>query len=336
MKRALLLLLLLAACSDRKEELYLFCWSDFFAEEVLQQFEEDFNCRIILDTYDSNEAMYAKIRAGGSGYDLIFPSLYFHQILEEQDLLAPITSSLIPNLSNLDWDLLEAMGISSSKNYVPYMVTYTALGYRKDRVETPSSWTIFDDQELRGRMTMLNDIREAFGAALIILGYSVNTTDPEEIDEAKELLISWKSNLAKFESEQYKNGIASAEYLVVQGYSSDLLQVMAESPEVLLSVPVEGTIITCDTACLLKNSRPKKLAHHFINYLLRASVALKNMEKTKGLCPNTRAIPKLTETQKKLLILNEEQQRLSQKIQEIGKARSLYIEAWDRVKESSN
>lgn len=334
--RWIALLLLLSACSERQENrLFLFTWSDFISKEVIASFEEEYGCKVVVDSYDSNESMYAKIRQGGSGYDLIFPSLYFDQIMASQGLIDPIDYSQITNRQLIDWDTLKVMGISASTTTVPYMVSYSGLGYRKDRLEeAPTSWTIFADQALKGRMTMLNDLREVFAAALLELGYSINTTSLEEIKEAEELLLTWKPNLAKFESEQYKNGIASAEYIVVHGYSGDLFQVMNEDPDVDFLIPEEGGVINCEGIALVHNDRPKRLAYLFISYLLRPEVALKNMEKTQALAPNTGAIAQLKSPLKERLLPSRTLLERSQIIQDIGPEILLYIASWDRLKEA--
>lgn len=333
--RWIALLLLLTGCQEHENKLFLFMWSDFISKEVIVAFEEEYGCKVFVDSYDSNESMYAKIRQGGTGYDLIFPSLYFDEVMASQGLIDPIDLSMVPNRNMIDYSLLKSMKIIPSKTTIPYMVSYTGIGFRKDRLDfEPNSWSIFADTSLKGRMTMLNDLREVFGAALLQLGYSINTVDPKEIGEAEALLLSWKPNLAKFESEQYKNGIASAEYLVVHGYSGDLFQVMNEDSDVEFIIPKEGGVVNCEGIALVHNDRPKELAYLFINYLLRPDVAIKNMEKTQALAPNKEAIRQLPAPIKNRLLPSEELRNRSETIQDVGENLLLYITAWERLKEA--
>src|SRR5262249_41315816 len=139
------------------------------------------------------------------------------------------------------------------------------------------------------RMTLLNEVREALGAALLYKGHSVNTTNPSEIDEATEIVIEWKQNLAKFESEQYKNGLASAEFLVSQGYSGDIAQVQVETPEIAFDIPKEGALLSADYLVIPKDAKQVALAYAFINFLLEPHIAAQNIEFTRYLSPNTGA-----------------------------------------------
>src|SRR5262245_11347413 len=239
MNRCLLLICLcLVGCrSSEKPILHLFIWSNAIQPELLSQFEEQHHCSIVIDTYDSNEALYAKLMLGATGYDLVFPSNYLIGLMAKRGLILPLEPEKLSLLKNID-PLYPPFQMVHSLYGIPYLVSYTGLAYRKDRIQDfLPSWTIFGDARYKGRMTMLNDVRETVGASLITLGYSANSTDPTEIHQAADQLIRWKPNLAKFESEQYKNGIASAEYLIVHGYGGDILQVMQENPMVAFAYP---------------------------------------------------------------------------------------------------
>ncbi|MCE5316685.1 MAG: spermidine/putrescine ABC transporter substrate-binding protein [Parachlamydia sp.] len=330
MNRFLLLLCLLFGCQSNQPVLHLYIWSDAIAPHLLKQFEERYHCRVVVDTYDSNEALYAKLKLGATGYDLIFPSNYLIGLMAQNQLLLSFDASKIPNLSYLD------PSYPPFKTYgIPYLVSYTGIGYRKDKVSFNPTWEIFADSRFKGRMTLLNDFREALGASLRSLGFSANSTNPPEISQAVDRLIGWKRNLAKFESEQYKNGIASAEYLIVQGYTGDMLQVMRENPMVAFAFPEEGTTYAVDYAALLKGAPQPDLAHAFLNYLLEPEVAKENILFTCYLHPCKPAyalLPK--ELQSNETLFPPEQVRLkAEQIEHLGKAQALYTKAWDRVKE---
>lgn len=343
MKKALLLfsalitVLVLTGCGEgaSKKELHVYYWADYIKPSLVKQFEKECNCKVVLDTFDSNEAMYAKMKAGASGYDLIFPSNYYVDLMRDQNLLQTINPDLIPNLKHMDLPFLEKIHLKSFDYAVPYMVFYAGIGYRKDKVkDLVHSWTMFERQDLHGRMTMLNDVRHTIGAALLFLGYSVNTVKEDEINAAADQLIKWKKNLAKFESEQYKNGLATAEYLVAQGFSGDILQVANENASVGYFLPKEGATIACDCLSIPKNAKQVELAHAFINFLNDPQIVAENMEFVCFLSPNSGAYPFLSEKVRNNqgVFPPKEIMDKSEIILELGLDTRFYNKAWDRIK----
>lgn len=327
--------LFFAGCSSTKKELHIYSWGDYINPEVVKEFENSHDCKVVIDTYDSNESMYAKLKAGATGYDLIFPSNYILDLLDQQQMLQPIERSLIPNLKHLDLHFIELIKAQITPNSLPYMMSFSGLGYRQDRIhEMIDSWNAFGQTKWRGRMTMLNDFRETIGAGLKYLGYSVNTKNEKEIEAGADQVIKWKRNLAKFESEQYKNGIATAEFLVVHGYSGDILQVMQEDSGVNFLFPKEGALIACDYLAIPKRAPEPELAHLFINYLYKPEVAAVNMVWTKFFCPNKGAYellaPELRHNH--ALFPSEETLTHAELLQDIGDDVVKYYRAWDRIK----
>ena len=218
------------------------------------------------------------------------------------------------------------------------MVSFSGIAWRKDRLrKEPTSWSIFGCRALKGRMTMLNDMRETLGAALLYLGYSVNTTSLEEISQARDVVCHWKRQLVKLESEQYKNGIASAEYLVVHGYSGDCLQVARYAPHVGFSYPHEGSVISIDYAAILKTAHDQKLAKDFLNFLHDPRVAAENMEYVYYRCLNTQAQKYLPKDLRESPLLYPERNPAIhfECIQSVGPAQKAYVQAWDVIKGSA-
>lgn len=303
--------------------------------ELIEQFERENNCHIVLDTFDSNESMYAKLKLGSAGYDLILPSNYFLEVMNRQHMIEPIDLSLVPNFQYFDKRMFLLLEPQMVHYGIPYMLTFSGIAWRKDRLgDIDTSWSIFGSEKYKGRMTMLNDLREALGAALRYLGYSVNTTDLNQLQEAKQLLISWKRQLAKFESEQYKNGIASGEYLVVQGYNGDILQVMEENSNVEFAFPTEGIGVSVDFLVIPKGCENRELAHKFINFLYTPEVAAKNMNFTCFLSPNVAAYGKVNDTLKKHIapFLREKTLKNAELIRDLGATTAAYNRAWEEVK----
>ena len=179
-------------------------------------------------------------------------------------MLMPLDHDKIPNLRFIDPAYLKFTMDPVMDYGVPYMVGSTGIGYDGSRVEDfEPSWKMFNNEAYAGRMTLLNDMREAIGAALKLLGYSINSTDEAELAQARDVVIGWKRNIAKFESEQYKNGLVSAEFLLVQGYSGDILQAMDENEDVVYAIPREGTSLASDDMVIPVDAREPDLAHAF-------------------------------------------------------------------------
>jgi spermidine/putrescine transport system substrate-binding protein len=315
--------------------LHLYNWIDYVKPELLQRFEREHGCRIVLDTYDSNEALYAKLKAGATGYDLCFPSLNMVQIMRTQGMLLPIDRAQVPNLVHLDPWAANAADDPESRIAVPYTVSYTGIGYRKSRVPNlEESWSVFDRTDLAGRLTMLNDFRETLGAALIALGLDPNSTQEADLDAAVEKIHGWRRNLAKFENEQYKTGLASGEFTLVHGYVGDLLQVAEEDTDIAVFLPKEGFVMTSDCMVIPKGAKNLALAHAFINFMLDPQVASENTAFTQYLCPNLAAYPLMDEEIRNnpLIVLPEDARTRGHILRDLGPDNVKYTRAWDRVK----
>lgn len=326
---------LISGCGAKKPELHLFTWADYFKPSLIAQFEQSHGCKVVVDTFDSNEAMLAKFKAGASGYDLVTPSSYAVAQMRQLDMLQPVDPAKVPNLDNVDATYLKSSPDPRMEYSVPYMLTYTGVAYREDRVkDVASSWGVFDRADLKGRMTLFNDMRETLGAGLKSLGYSINTVSRTELEAARDVVIRWKKNIAKFENEQYKTGVASGEFLLVHGYSGDIVQVMAENKNIVFMLPREGFSMSCDDFVIPKNARNVALAHAFINFFHDADNAAENTEEIGYLCPNSASFPKLSEeTRSNPAIFPPEDVRAKgEVIQDIGANLALYTEMWDGIK----
>ncbi len=323
---------LIPGCRSGKPTLHIYTWADYIKPELIHRFEADRGCAVVIDTFDSNEAMYAKIKAGAGGYDLITPSSYMVKILYDQGLLQPLDHELLPNLSHIDPDYLKIAIDPEMHHSVPYLLTNAGLACLKSRVpDFQATWKMLDRKDLKGRMTMLNDMRETIGAALKSLGYSLNSNSDSELEEAREVVIRWKRNLAKFENEQYKTGLASGEFLLVHGYSGDILQVQRENPDVMFDVPVEGTSIACDDLVITKDSKQVSLAHQFINFMHEPDVAAANTNFVNYLCPNKTSYSAISEkiAHNPGVFLKPEIFSKSEVIHDLGPDNAKYIRIWD-------
>ncbi|OGD18784.1 MAG: hypothetical protein A2W03_14900 [Candidatus Aminicenantes bacterium RBG_16_63_16] len=327
----------LASCGGTRPVLHVYAWADYFKPELVARFEREERCRVVIDTFDANEAMYAKLKAGAAGYDLLTPTSYMVSLMNSQGMIRRLDRGRLPNLVHVDPEYLKLAVDPTMDHSVPYMIVNTVIAYLRSKVQDfQPSWSMFDRRDLKGRMTMLNDMRETIGAGLKFLGYSINSTDAGELARAKEVIVRWKKNIAKFENEQYKTGVASGEFLVVQGYSGDILQVQLENPDVAFAVPREGTVISVDDLVIPQAAPQPGLAHAFINFLHDPGVAAENTTFLKYLCPNKDSYPLLAEALRKNpgVFLDPELRARSEIIADLGQANALYTRIWDEIKSS--
>lgn len=330
------------ACGSRRPVLHVYTWADYFDMDVVRQFEREFGCRVRIDNFASNEELYAKLRAGATGYDVIFPTTYMVHLMRRENMLIPLDREQLPNLVHLDPKFRAISADPDNAYSVPYMFGTTGLGWRTDRVpeDFEASWTVFANPEFRGRMSMLADMREAMGAALKTLGYSLNSTDPGELAAAGELLKAWKPQLARYDSEGYRNSLASAELVVVQGYSGDIIMIREddEVEEVRYAVPREGGSLWADEMAIPAGARQVELAHAFINFFHRPEIAAQNMEYNYYHCPNTAAYELLDDdflSDPVIFFLLHGDPELLAKcefIEDLGEANALYTRIWDEVR----
>ena len=282
---------MLLSC-DSRERLYIYNWTYYTPDSVIEKFEQEYNVRVIYDEFASNEDMYAKVmatnrrslfgwlsRTFGRTYDIVFPSADYVSIMINQNMFAKIDPALIPNLVNIDPVVLEKTDYDPNMEYsVPYYFGAAGVILNTARVpEFERSWSVFARQDLKGRMTMLDDMREVMGDALAHLGYSVNTTDPLQVLEARDLINNyWKPNLVKFDADAFGKGYANGDFWVVQGYPEVVFEEIADNPHLMANTvfffPDEGGPAYIDSMCILKDSKNIELAHKFINFIHRPEI----------------------------------------------------------------
>jgi len=338
-----LLVSTLAACGggtaegELAEELHIYNWSEYIDPEVYEAFEAEYGVRVIEDTFSSNEELLAKLQAGAGGYDLIVPSDYMVEIMIGEGLLAELNHDNLPNLANLS-TLFQSPPYDPELAYcVPYQWGTTGIGYNSDVVE-PSSWAdLFDPAmaaEYEGQITMLNDSRETIGAALKYLGYSLNTTDEAQLEEAKQVLIAVKPYLFSFDSDQFEDLIVADEVVIGHGWSGDYFAAAEEDERIWYIIPEEGGVVWADNLCIPKTSENASTAELFINYVLQPEVAAQITNFTWYGSPvgaaNEFIDPEILE--EPAIYPDEEVMARLEWIQDIGDATPLYERIWTEVK----
>ena len=333
--------------SAKGAELHIYTWSDYISPEVILGFEKGLGCKVVVDTFDSNEAMYAKLKAGGTGYDIIMPSSYQIATMAREKMIIEIDPQRIPFvLKNFDKSFENQILDPSFKYSVPYAVTYTGFCYLKNKIPEgadPASWEILGNPALKGRITLLDDIREVIGAGLMSLGYSVNSAEPDEIDKAVEQILKWKTNIRKFDGESYKTEVPSGATFLGHGYSTDATQVIVGDEDegteprddIGFALPKEGFSIAFDEMVIAFGTARPDLAYAFINYIYMPEVAAANMDYICGPNPVAPGIALLDEEYRKLIILDPETLAKGQVIRSFDdrpNVMELYNKAWDRIK----
>lgn len=321
--------------SAGSKTLTVFTWADYLSDRAKAGFEKANNCKIVIDTFDSNEAMLAKLESGATGYDVLVPTSYAVRILNRKKMIQPLDHSKLSNIKNVDSAYISKALDPKLEVSVPYFMAPTCLAYLASKVKDPvESWSMLDRADLKGRVTLLDDMREVLGSALKFLGHSMNSSDPTQLAAARDVAIRWKSNIAKFESEQYKSGLASGEFHLVQGYASDLVQAADENEDIRIFIPKEGSAFSCDDLCIPKTAKEVDLAYAFINYLLDPEVAAENMEQIGSRSPNSAAYRYLSEDFRgsPLLFPPDDVFAKCESIDDLGDNLPLWSAEWDKVK----
>ena len=269
-----------SAAGPLERELRVFNWSDYVAPDTIPRFEREFHVRVIYDTYEGNEEMIAKLVAGGDGYDIVGPSGYLVPVLAAGGLLRPLDHAVLTNWANLLPVFVNAEQ-DGGRYSMPYQWGTSGIAYRRDLVASaPTSWGVFTDPTLRGRMTMLDEGAEVLGAMLKWRGNSWSATDHAQLERAKVDALAVKPNLRAYISGPVKSQLVSGDIAVAQLWSGDTGQAAADEPRVQFAVPVEGSEIFADHLAVPRRAPSPRAAHAFLNYILRPEVAAEIAEQT--------------------------------------------------------
>jgi spermidine/putrescine transport system substrate-binding protein len=279
MKKLLLtaLMMLLAFTAMAKQQVvYVYNWSEYIPDSVLQGFEEETGIKVIYSTYDSNEVMYAKVKVlQGKGYDVVFPSSYYVNKMKREGMLLPLDQIKLPNLKYMDKGLLDKPYDEGNKYSLPYLWGSTSIVVNTNYVDInkAKSWDIFWDPAYKGKILLNDDLREVFHVALTRLGYSGNSTNEKEITAAYELLKSMIPSVRVFNSDSPKIPFLNEEVVLGLTFNGEAFAAAEENPAIKYVYPKEGAIFWVDNLCILKGSENPDNAHKFINYIMKPEVA---------------------------------------------------------------
>ena len=274
-------------------ELHLYNWNNYLAEETAKRFEEYCQCKLVQDYYSDNEELLAKLAAGATGYDILVPTANAVETLIAQGALRPIDPARIPNLGNIKPNFLDQWFDPGNRYSVPYAYSITLIGFNQEKVwklglPTDTWALIFEPkylEKLKGKVTVLDSQRELFAAALKYLGHSANETDEGRLREARDLILRAKPYWAAFNASSYIKELTIGNIWVAHGYSNDMFQAAQDAARakrpftIGWDTPKEGAVIGLDNMVIHKSGPRPDLAHKFINFMLdgRNSAELSNM-----------------------------------------------------------
>ncbi len=262
----------LAGClRDPRPRLNVWNWSSYVGPETIPNFEREFGVRVRYAVYESNEEMLARVMGGNSGWDVVFPTNYFIEPMREMGLLAPIDHGRLTGLGNLDVPFQRPAWDPELRWGVPYMWNATGICHAKTVKIT--GWADLWRPDLRGRITMLDDPVDVFGACLRKIGRSANSRSEADLRAARAEAVAQKPLLRAYINAEVRDQLIAGDVLAAQMWSTTAQQALDETDKLAFCYPSEGFPLYPDVAVILRESKRAELAHTFLNYLLRAEVA---------------------------------------------------------------
>lgn len=271
-------------------QVIVYNWGEYIDPDIIDMFKEETGIDVVYEEYETNEIMYPKVQSGAIAYDLVFPSDYMVQRMIQNDLLAEIDYDNIPNLQNIgDIYMKQSEQFDPGNLYsVPYLWGTVGILYNSTMVDEPvNSWGILWDEKYADNILMQDSVRDAFGITLKYLGYSLNSTDLDELEAAKTLLIEQKPLVQAYVVDQVRDKMIGGEAALAVIYSGEAIYAQNENPDLEYVIPDEGSNMWIDSMVIPKNAEHKENAEAFINFLCRADIAKMNFDYITYSIPNT-------------------------------------------------
>ncbi|MDR3425975.1 MULTISPECIES: ABC transporter substrate-binding protein [Silvimonas] len=281
MKKLLMALMLAAGAAHAEDVLHIYNWNNYIAPETVKRFEADCKCKVVQDYYGAMEEMLAKLAAGAKGYDVIVPTGFALPPLIKQGLVQPLDKTKIPNIKNMNPAFMNSQFDPGNKYSIPYAFTTTLIGYNDKKIKElgidPTSWSaIFDPavlSKIKGKVTVLDDPKELFAAAMMYNGFNPNSTDMKQWQKAKDTIIKAKPYWAAFNNQSYIKELTVGNIWLAHGYSSDFFQANADAHTakrpfgVAYVLQKEGNTLSVDNVMVMKSAPRPDLAFKFINFM---------------------------------------------------------------------
>lgn len=285
--------LLFTGCGSKKVTLKIYNAGEYIDKSLISKFEKANNCKVVYDTFDSNESMYTKLMSGEK-YDVLIPSDYMIERLIKEDYLQPIDWSLITNADNLSENVMQNAVYDPEHKYtVPYFYGTVGIIYDTtvvDAADIAAGWELLNNTKYAGNIYMYDSERDSFMVALKALGYSMNTTDTAEIDAAYEWLVEQRNSMSPvYVGDEVIDNMISGNKAMAVVYSGDAAYMITENEDLEYFTPDQGTNIWYDCMVITKDCENTDLAHKFIDFMTDEENALANTEEVGYTSPVTSA-----------------------------------------------
>ena len=276
---------LFTGCGAKKEasngEVIVYNWGEYIDPDVIAQFEEETGIKVIYDEFETNEIMYPKVEAGASQYDVICPSDYMISKMIENDLLQEIDFSKLSNIDQIGSQYMEMSKEFDPENKysVPYCWGTVGILYNKTMVSSaPTKWADLWNEEYKDNILMQDSVRDAFMVAQKMLGYSMNSTDKDELEQCKNKLIEQKPLVQAYVVDQVRDKMIGNEAAIGVIYSGEAIYTQRENEDLEFVIPEDGTNVWIDSWVIPKNAPNYENALKWIDFMLKPEIALKNFD----------------------------------------------------------
>ncbi len=268
--------LIIKTTKEYDSQLYVYNWGEYIDPSVINDFETLYNIDVVYETYDSNETLYAKVKNNNNRYDVIFPSEYMLEKMVDEQLIIPFNQDLIPNKSQINPDLLAG----SNVNYgLPYFWGSVGIIYDPQKTSLDfTSWNDLWDPSLKNQVILVDSAREVLGFSLQSLGYSLNTTNKQQLRWALDKLITLRPNIKAIIGDEILQTMSQGEATAALTWSGSAKYIQAKNHNLKYVIPNEGTNIWIDNVAIPKSCQNLDGAHQFINYLMDSNIAKKNSD----------------------------------------------------------
>ncbi len=318
------------------EELNFFNWAEYMDPSILEDFTRETGIKVNYTLYESNEELYEKLTSGDGSYDLAVPSTYYVGKLTRENLLLPLDKTKLPGLNNLYRALLGKSADPSNKYSVPYLWGTTGIVVDAKVIDPGKvkRWSDLWNKQYRGKVLMLDEMREVFHVGLRALGYSSNSPEPAEIRAAAKMLASLAPNVKAWDSETPQARFAKGEVAIGMLWNGEAYKASKANPNLHYIYPEEGAVMWMDTLVIPSTARNIDAAHKMIDFLLRPDIAVRLSVATGYATPNKAAIRKLPDDIRNNTTIYPPESALEKAefIYDVGTSAALYEEAWTQLR----
>lgn len=337
LKTTLISSLILFSSSIFAEKLYIYNWTEYIPNSLLQKFTKETGIEVVYSTFESNEEMYSKMKlTNGGGYDLIFPSSYYIGKMAKEGMLAKLDKTKLVNFAQITPSLLNKNFDPENQYSLPYVYGLTGIGINSAEIDpnVVTSWADLWNSKYKGKILLTADSREVFHIALLLKGFSPNTTEDKEIESAYHLLQKLIPNVQSFNSDSPDVPYVQGEVSLGMIWNGSAFRAHKENPDIQFIYPREGVIIWMDNYAIPKNAEHKEAAYKFIDFMLRPESAKEVIETMGFSMPNEGVKALLEPTDVNDLTLFPPQEQIEKGVfqEDVGDAIDIYEKYWHLLK----